>query len=134
MLKSIQIHLDVIGNPDRLPPGIKPFFERAEQPFNPTILPGAKGIGGLLAGAEDPEAQAHDARVEKYLIVRSQKTRLAETLDSFLQQTQNPDAGSIAQAPQAQQPLRSMTHNPYHRRCLLTVRSQGDVASPDLIQ
>ena len=91
LCKSVQIDLNRVGDSDFFPPGVKTLFQSAEQAFDSAVLPGAEGVGGLFADAEQPKREAHQAGIEEGLVVRAQVARFAARFDHIEQQPQDPD-------------------------------------------
>ncbi len=76
-------------------------FEGAKETFDPTILPGAMLLGGLVTDAKHPQAEPEQAAGEDRFIIGADDLRFATLLDRLQQTAKQCDGRLVGQALQA---------------------------------
>lgn len=122
--ESNQINIELFDARDD--PLVKLVFEGAEQPFDPAVLPGAAGVGALVADAEFFQGKTEGHRPEHAFVVGADDPGFAVNANGLAQAVEDGGGGLVVQHLQveerpaavvedAEQQMKNNGNPPLHR-------------------
>jgi hypothetical protein len=95
-----EILAEVLRNADFAEPAEQSLLDCAEEPLDPSVLPGAERRGALVADAEQPETEAEEPRGEGRLVVGAKSLWPSEGLECIEKKSQHTDRRAVAKLAQ----------------------------------